>query len=57
METPPNVIFAVSKRARKLENLEASVFNDFGYYQSTREELENGNRLTDEQLLSGAYIT
>ncbi len=57
METAPDIIVAVPKRARKLENLEASVFNDFGYYQSTREELENGNRLTDEQLLSGAYIT
>ncbi len=48
METATDIIFAVQKLARKLENLEASVFNDFGYYQSTREELENGNRLTYE---------
>ena len=57
METAPDIIFAVPKRARKLENLEANLINDCGYYQSTIEELDNGNRLTDEQLLSGAYIT
>ena len=57
METALDVIFAVSKRARKLETVKATVLNPCGYYQSTREELENGNRLTDEQLLSGAYIT
>ncbi len=48
METATDIIFAVPKRARKLENLEATVFNDCGYYQSTREGLENGNWLTDE---------
>ena len=48
METATDIIVAIQKIARKLENLEATVTNDCGYYQSTREELDNSNRLTDE---------
>ena len=57
METAQDIIVAVQKLARKLENLEATLINDCGYYRSTIEELENGNQLTDEQLiLLGAYL-
>ena len=48
METAIDIIVAIQKIARKLENLEATVTNDCGNKQSTREELANGNRLTDE---------
>ncbi len=48
METAQDIIVAVQKKARKLENLEATATNDCGYYQSTIEELDNGNRLTDQ---------
>ena len=57
METAQDIIVAVQKLARKLETLEATLINDCGYYQLTIEELENGDRLTVEQLiLLGAYL-
>ncbi len=35
MATAQDIIFAVQKKARKLEAVKANVINDCGYYQST----------------------